>query len=345
MPDAERMVSAMCTRIGMSRQNFYAMRKLRQSREVDSELVLSITRRERSLQPRLGGRKALKLISRELSEAGVGIGRDRYFNVLRANGMLVRRKPRKPVTTNSKHSLPVFQNLVSGMRPEKPNVVWVSDLTYISTEEGDMYAALITDAGSRKIVGSNIGESLETEKSTIPALEKALETLPHGAHPVHHSDRGSQYCCHKYVSRLMKAGMKISMTEIFHCYENALAERVNGILKQEYELDGTFRTKEQAKKAFEQAVFLYNNRRPHMGIGYRIPVDFHSEGEGMEARLRLAPSSALRAAPSGTDSARRSRALADWAGDSRSSSSFFSSYFSLFSNQKHFPNHRNVNLK
>lgn len=292
----------------MSRQNYYAKRKLRQRRKVSAGIVLSLTRRERSMQARLGGRKVLRLISGDLADAGVSLGRDRFFKLLRDNGMLVRRKPCKPKTTNSRHGLPVFRNLISGMKPAMPNKVWVSDLTYIDTDEGFMYASLITDACSRKIVGSNIGDSLEAEECSIIALDKALKDLPKDAHPIHHSDRGSQYCCHKYVNRLEKRRIDISMTEVFHCYENALAERVNGILKQEYEMDGVFRTKEQASKAFEQSVFLYNNRRPHMGIGYQIPAEFHSRGEKeAPSLLRLAPPSALRAAPAGTGSAQRSR--------------------------------------
>ncbi|MFZ2653832.1 MAG: IS3 family transposase [Victivallales bacterium] len=326
----------------MSRQNYYSGRKLRQKRRVDAGIVLTLTRRERAIQARLGGRKVLRLISGKLAESGVSLGRDRYFDLLRANGMLVKRKPCKPKTTNSQHSLPVFRNLISGIKPAMPNRIWVSDLTYIDTDEGFMYASLITDAGSRKIVGSNIGDSLEAEESSILALGKALKALPKDAHPIHHSDRGSQYCCRKYVKRLKKRGMKISMTEVFHCYENALAERVNGILKQEYEMDGRFRTKEQAASAFEQAVFLYNNRRPHMGIGYQIPAEFHSRGENENAtaRLRLAPSSALRAAPSGTDSALRSRS---WEGGKREESSLPNAQ--LFKEINHSFNNSNFKLK
>lgn len=331
----------LCNRVGMSRQNYYSGHKLRQRRRVDAGIVLTLTRRERAIQARLGGRKVLSLISGDLADAGVSLGRDRYFDLLRDNGMLVKRKPCKPKTTNSQHSLPVFRNLISGMKPVMPNRVWVSDLTYIATDEGFMYASLITDAGSRKIVGSNIGDSLEAEECSIPALAKALNNLPKGAQPIHHSDRGSQYCCRKYVKRLKKKRMKISMTEVFHCYENALAERVNGILKQEYEMDGVFRTKEQARKAFEQSVFLYNNRRPHMGIGYQIPSEFHSRGEKEDAlsRLRLAPSSALRAAPSGTDVALRSRS---WE-EERSES--FQSQSQLVEEINHNSNNINFNLK
>jgi len=330
----------LCRRAKMSRQNYYAGCKRRQRRKVNAGIVLSLTRRERSIQARLGGRKVLKLISGDLADAGVSLGRDRYFDLLRDNGMLVKPKPCKPKTTNSQHSLPVFRNLISGMKPVMPNSVWVSDITYIGTDEGDMYAALITDAGSRKIVGYNIGDSLEAEESSILALDKALASLPKDAHPIHHSDRGSQYCCHKYVDRLLGREMQVSMTETLHCYENALAERVNGILKQEYELDGMFRTKEQARKAFEQAVFLYNNRRPHMGIGYQIPSEVHSGGKEPMARLRLAPPSALRAAPSGTGSALRSRS---WQSEERKESSLVENQ--LFKEINHSFNNSNFELK
>lgn len=135
---------------------------------------------------------------------------------------------------------------------------------------------MITDAYSRKIVGSHIGDSLEAE-GCIRALDKALKALPPDARPLHHSDRGSQYCCHAYVERLQSRGLGISMTETLHCHENAMAERVNGILKQEYELDQSFRTKGQAVKAFEQAVWLYNHRRPHTKLGYRMPAEVHAQ--------------------------------------------------------------------
>ena len=152
----------------------------------------------------------------------------------------------------------------------------MSDLTYIRTEEGFLFAAVIMDRFSRKIVGSHIGDSLEAE-GCLRALEMALTVLPQGRFPIHHSDRGCQYCCHDYVNRLQQMGLPISMTEVMHCYENAAAERVIGILKQEYELDRSFRTKEQAAKAFVQAVFLYNYRRPHLCLNYRTPAQCHAQ--------------------------------------------------------------------
>ena len=269
-------VAALCERVGMSRQNYYAARRLRLRRQVDEDLIVELVRQERRVQPRLGGRKLLYLLQNDLNEVGIEIGRDRFFEVLAERDLLVAPKPGTPHTTNSRHSLPVFHNLLTGRSLCAPNEAWVSDLTYIRTDEGFLYAALITDAYSRKIVGAHIGDSLEAE-GCLAALDKALGDLPEGKKPIHHSDRGCQYCCHLYVERLQAREMPVSMTETLHCYENALAERVNGILKQEYELDRTFRTKAQAMASFEQAVHLYNHRRPHLMLDYRVPADVHKE--------------------------------------------------------------------
>jgi len=275
-PEPDQSVAALCARAGMSRQNYYAARRLRKRRHIDEALILELVGRERHVQPRIGGRKLLYLLGPDLQEAGVSVGRDRFFELLAERDLLVAPKRGSPRTTNSRHSLPVFHNLLAGMSLQAPNQAWVSDLTYIRTEEGFLYAALITDAYSRKIVGAHIGDSLEAV-GCLTALDKALSELPKGRRPVHHSDRGCQYCCHEYVGRLQARGLPISMTEAMHCYENALAERVNGILKQEYEMDRTFRTKDQAKAAFGQAVWLYNHRRPHLRLNYRFPADVHAE--------------------------------------------------------------------
>lgn len=274
--EAGYSIADLCEYVKMSRQNYYAVRRLRKRREVDEGLVVELVKRERRAQPRLGGRKLQHLVRPELEEAGVQIGRDRFFEILGENDLLVVPKPGKARTTNSRHSLPVFGNLLAGHEFKRPNEAWASDLTYIRTEEGFLYAALITDVVSRKIVGAHIGDNLEAE-GCLAALDQALAQLPANTYPIHHSDRGCQYCCHAYVNRLQDHGLAISMTEVMHCYENALAERVNGILKQEYELDRTFRTKAQAIKAFEQAVWLYNHRRPHLRLGYRFPAEVHAE--------------------------------------------------------------------
>ncbi len=264
----------LCERVGMSRQNYYAARRRRQRREIDEELVVECVRSLRRLHPRIGGRKLLFLLRDELAEAGVRLGRDRFCEFLGAHGLLVERKRTWPKTTNSRHTLPVFRNLVADLEVTAPNQVWVSDLTYIRTDEGFVYAAVVMDRFSRKIVGMHIGDSLESQ-GCIAALDAALADLPAGSFPIHHSDRGCQYCCHAYVERLRDRRLPISMTEEHHCYENAHAERVIGILKQEYELDATFRTKAAASTTFEQAVELYNHGRPHLSLNYAIPARVH----------------------------------------------------------------------
>jgi transposase InsO family protein len=267
-------ISHLCDRTGMSRQNYYAARRYRQRREIDEDLIVELVKAERRIQPRIGGRKLLRLLRDDIKDANVSIGRDRFFELLCERDLLVVRKRIWPKTTNSRHSLPVFRNLVKDVELTGPEQAMASDLTYIRTEEGFMYASLITDMYSRKIVGWHIGDSLESI-GCQKALEMALGGLSADRYPIHHSDRGCQYCCHEYVNLLRSRGLPISMTEELHCYENAMAERVNGILKGEYGLDSTFRTKAHAKKTFEQAVQLYNNRRPHLSLDYKTPEEVH----------------------------------------------------------------------
>jgi transposase InsO family protein len=259
----------------MSRQNYYARRQQRQRREVDGELVAGLVQRERCLQPRLGTRKLYHLLKAELAEAGVKMGRDRMFEELRERDLLLEPvEAEYPRTTQSYHNLPVMRNLVKELEVKAPNEVWVSDLTYLRTMEGFLYLALITDKYSRKIVGWNVGDNLEAVGCTR-ALERALEELPAGSRPIHHSDQGSQYCCHEYVRRLGERGLAVSMTESNHCAENALAERMNGILKQEYGLGLEFGSKSLAQAAVRQSIELYNTRRPHGALGHRFPAQVH----------------------------------------------------------------------
>lgn len=267
-------ISVLCARAGMSRQNFYKARGVRQRKNVDEQLVKTLVEAERRIQPRIGGLKLHGLLRSELEAAGVSIGRDRFFEALRNQGLLLEPLPKAPRTTNSRHNLPVFTNLVKDLEVTGPNQVWVSDITYIRTQKAFMYLSLITDMCSRKIVGYHLARTLET-CDTLKALEQALRQLPEGFFPIHHSDRGSQYCSHEYVKRLQEHRLSISMTEENHCAENAMAERVNGILKQEYYLKQEFRTGEQAQKAVAEAVSLYNTRRPHRSLNLRTPEQVH----------------------------------------------------------------------
>jgi len=268
-------VSSVCRKVELSRQNYYHRRSARQRQEVDVGLLKELVVAERKWQPRIGTRKLHGMLRKTLHEAGIKIGRDRMFDVLAELNLLVPAlQSSTPRTTDSYHCLPVFTNRIKDLKLTKPNQVWVSDLTYIRTEMGFLYLALVTDKMSRKIVGYHCGDTLEAE-GCIAALDKALADLPAGIYPIHHSDRGTQYCCHAYVDRLKERGLSISMTETNHCAENALAERVNGILKCEYLLGTTFRSKESARRAVQHAVHCYNTRRPHTSLKMRIPADVH----------------------------------------------------------------------
>jgi transposase InsO family protein len=269
-------VAVLCTRLGMSRQNYYACERRRQRRVVDRDLVIELVNKERKVQPMIGTRKLMHMLGSEFEESGLKMGRDRMFDILREEDMLVTYRRTNVRTTNSRHSLPVFMNLIKDREATMPNQIWVSDLTYIRTDEGFMFAALITDIVSRKIVGYHISDSLES-KGCLAALGMALKQLPSNRFPIHHSDRGCQYCCHEYVGQLMSRGLSVSMTEQNHCYENGLAERVNGILKTEYGLGSVYRTKEQSKRAFTQAVMVYNHRRPHLSLNYKTPSEVHEK--------------------------------------------------------------------
>ncbi len=266
----------LCREVGLSRQAYYQCRRVRQRQVIDEAAVLELVRRERRLQPKLGGRKLRALLRPEwTAEMGIRLGRDRFFELLRRHGLLLKRRRRRgPRTTDARHGFRKYPNRFCGQRWTAPHQAWVSDLTYVQTEEGWLYVWLISDAWSRKIVGYSGEETLEAEGS-LRALAMAMAQLPSEARPLHHSDRGIQYCSHAYIQRLEQQGIGVSMTEENHCYENGQAERVNGILKQEYGLGETFRTKAMSRAALAEAVSLFNTRRPHMSLGYRIPGEVH----------------------------------------------------------------------
>ena len=261
----------------MSRQNYYKQRRERRRREVDEGLIVELVRRERRSQPRLGSRKLYGMLREELEGLGVEVGRDRFLRVLRDHEMLVPPVPRRyQRATNSRHSLPVFRNLIGDLEVTGADQVWVSDITYIRTNEGFESLKLIMDLYSRKIVGFECSGS-DDAAANLVALNQAMKDLPKDRYPIHHSDRGCQYCSHKYVEVLQGRHLPVSMTEENHCYENAHAERLNGILKQEYGLGATFGTRRQARRAVDQAVWLYNHRRPHGSLDDRVPAEVYAQ--------------------------------------------------------------------
>lgn len=258
----------------MSRQNYYKGRSVRERLSVDQALVLELVRRERATQPRLGGRKLLYRIGPELEKAGVSIGRDRFLELLKREGLLVVRARSACRTTDSRHGFRIYPNLARDLVLSGPHQLLVSDITYIRTLEGFMYVSLVMDGWSRAIVGHDASDSLEME-GALRAVGKAVAQLPKGHQAMHHSDRGCQYCCGAYIQRLLEHGLRISMTQENHCYENAKAERLNGILKQEYGLGQTFIAKSEVAGAVHEAVSLYNNCRPHTALGYSTPMQAH----------------------------------------------------------------------
>lgn len=256
----------------MTRQNYYKTRKTRNKGVVEAGRILEHVRRERAVQPRLGCRKLLCVIGDKLENEGIGIGRDRFFNLMRCNGLLIKHKRSYCRTTDSRHSFKIYGNILKNIIVTRPNQAFVSDITYIKTAGSFVYLALVMDVYSRMVVGWDCSNSLESVGAQR-ALKKALRQLPQNASIIHHSDRGCQYCCHDYI-KLLK-NHSISMTEENHCYENGAAERLNGILKQEYGLGGIFRNKKHALKAVRQAITLYNNRRPHLALGFEVPAKVH----------------------------------------------------------------------
>lgn len=234
----------------------------------------------------MGGRKLYLKLEPFMQEHGIKIGRDGLFTLLAANHLLIRNYKRKIRTTLSYHRFKKYPNLIKGFTPTEPNQLWVSDITYWQREDKNYYITLITDAYSHKIVGYHVDESLETMGS-IQALRMALLCLKGPTcHPglVHHSDRGVQYCSSEYVKLLEKDKVKISMTTSGDPLENAVAERINGIVKNEYLFDYQVGSLQEAKQALQKVVSLYNNHRPHMSIGNHSPAQVHDAVTSFEIR-------------------------------------------------------------
>jgi len=225
--------------------------------------------------PRLGGRKLFALVKQRLPH-DIAIGRDKFFSLLRDNQLLIKNRKNRPRTTNSNHNYRKYPNLVKDMVPSSSHQFWVSDITYVSTDEGFKYLSLITDVYSRKIIGWELAENLKAEHS-IRALKRAIRQVPKGVRGIyHHSDRGVQYCCNEYVKTLKRNGFKISMTESGDPRDNAYAERINGILKVEWLYGINFKNLDHAKSCISKVIYTYNNQRPHMSIGLKTPQEVHS---------------------------------------------------------------------
>lgn len=274
-----RSIQTLCSLLGYSRQAFYKFVKHAEKEALQHDLILQEVLRIRKTLKRLGTRKLLFKMEGFMREHHIEIGRDAMFDLLATHKLLIRkRKRRVPVTTFSDHWMRKYPNLIIDFIPTAPNQLWVSDITYITLKNDFAYLSLITDAYSRKIVGFYLSETLSAD-GCIKALKMALKNNPQLGRLIHHSDRGSQYCCTDYVSILDKHFVKISMTQSGDPLENAIAERVNGILKDEL-LEKTYINYQEAKQAIAAAISIYNYQRPHSSIDMLTPIEAHlREGE------------------------------------------------------------------
>lgn len=269
-------IENVCQKFGYCRDSYYKLKGRIQIQRTNRQKALSLIQERREVLPREGGRKLYHYLRPLLTEHGIKMGRDKLFDLLRSQQMLVEPRRKYKVTTNSKHRFNTYANLIKEKKIEGSNKVWVSDITYLRTRKGFCYLALITDAFSRKIVGYDVSNSLELE-GCVRTLKKALKQLPFSHDLIHHSDRGIQYCSNVYTDILSKNNIKISMAAKGNCYENAIAERVNGILKNEFYLDFYFNDINQVKKACAQAINLYNLKRFHLALQMKTPNEVHQE--------------------------------------------------------------------
>lgn len=263
--------------MGVSRQSYYQGLRRQAQREARGERVLELVREKRLRQPRLGTRKLHHLITPVLAEAGLKLGRDALFDLLRRARMLVLPRRAYHKTTDSHHRFRRHPNLLKAgagrVRAEASEQVWVADITYVPTQEQCVYLSLVTDVYSRKIVGYHVHDSLHTNQVSV-ALKMALRGRQGHQPLVHHSDRGIQYCSMEYQEIHRRHGLICSMTDGHDCYQNALAERVNGILKNELLLQRPANLGE-ARRMVRESIAIYNGERPHLSLQLKTPDEVH----------------------------------------------------------------------
>ena len=256
-----------------SPQAYHQQQKRVLQKRVNEDLILREVHLIRHQQPRCGGRKLYVMLQPFFEQQNIQIGRDSLFALLSKNKLLVRKTKRSVHTTNSKHHFRRFPNLAKDFMPKKAHELWVSDITYIPLKSRFAYLFLITDAYSRKIVGFHVSDDMKVS-SAVVALKKALHQKPDDTIVMHHSDRGIQYCSTEYVTLLQQNNALISMTQNGDPYENAIAERVNGILKTEL-ISASYDNIDQAALHISRAIIIYNHKRRHSSLNWQIPADVH----------------------------------------------------------------------
>lgn len=261
--------------MGYSAQAYHKSNKKQFYQQQHEELILHQIDAIRKQQPRCGGRKLFIELQSFFKEHHISIGRDKFFDLLKRNKLLVRKTKRSAYTTNSKHHFYRYPNLVKGFTPLKAHELWVADITYIPLKERFAYLFLITDAYSRKIVGFNVTDDMKVS-SAVVALKQALAQKPPDTIVIHHSDRGIQYCSNEYVNLLQQHHAMISMTNNGDPLENAIAERVNGILKTEL-ISSAYSDLHNASIHIARCITIYNHRRRHSSLNWQIPAEVHNQ--------------------------------------------------------------------
>lgn len=258
----------------MSRSGYYKGCRIKTAKHCFYEDIIAKVMEIRQKQPFIGSKKLYYLLSGDLHQGALKLGRDGFHKLLSTYGLLIRRKRKYVNTTNSHHRFYTYGNLLKKTEITGPEEVYVADITYLRTRKGFVYLFLLTDAYSRKIMGWDVSNSLGIEGG-IKALKMAMRNTKKTTSVIHHSDRGIQYCSKIYTKLMKKNKMRISMTEENHCYENSLAERVNGILKQDFMLDSEWPDHFSARQAVKQSINLYNTSRPHWSLKLKTPEQVH----------------------------------------------------------------------
>ena len=260
---------------GISRQAIYKREHSYIKREQELKEVCELVETKRHRMPRLGTRKLYHLLKSQFVDQGIKLGRDGLFRVLKRENMLIKPRKNYTKTTNSKHWLRKHPNLYSNMILQSAEKCFVSDITYLKSDEGTHYLSLVTDAYSRKIMGYHLSNDMSSE-NVVKALKMANQLRSTNNVIVHHSDRGLQYCSQTYQDELKRNNMTPSMTDGYDCYQNALAERINGILKHEFIL---YKPKSfnELEKLVKESVNIYNEERPHLMLNYKTPNIVHQK--------------------------------------------------------------------
>lgn len=273
----EIKLAPLCRAYGITPQGYYQAIAREAARKEQLKPVKELVMYWRQFMPRLGGKKLYKLIKPKLEAQSIKLGRDSFFDYLKEQHLLVKPKKNYIKTTNSQHWMRKHPNLLKEHKPTTSEEVFVSDITYVKSEQGVHYLSLVTDAYSRKIMGYELSDEMKAT-DVVKALDMAAKQRLYKRDAIHHSDRGLQYCSEVYQTKLIENGIKPSMTDGYDCYQNALAERINGILKQEFLLYKC-RNIDELKRLVEESIFIYNEMRPHLSLGMQTPNQVHKKDQ------------------------------------------------------------------